>query len=73
MEANAFGFELAGFGSGDMTWHVPQPGRYEVVVSEGERQARSVVERQPDGTITIGLTATAPLRARVRVTRLAGP
>jgi hypothetical protein len=68
VEGAAFSFRARGFGAGEMTWHVPAAGRYEVVADDGERSLTTFVDVGEDGQLplTIGTRRFAPAAVTVK-------
>ena len=67
-----FAFHAEGFGPGEMTWKVGEPGRYQVRAEDGERTLDSFVEAAADGLLSFTLQTRRTASAKVTVRRIPG-
>lgn len=72
VEGQSFAFQAQGFGPGEMTWKVGEPGRYQVVAEDGERTIDSFAEAGSDGILSFSLRTRRYVSTKVAVRRIPG-
>ena len=73
VDDRTFTFHAQGFGPGEMTWRVVEPGRYQVVAEDGERALDSFAEAGADGLLSFTLRTRRYAPTRVAVQHIRGP
>ena len=72
VDRQAFAFRAQGFGPGEMTWKVEEPGRFHVIAEDGDRAIDSFAEAGADGLLTFTLRTRRYAPAKVTVRRISG-
>ena len=72
VEGQSFAFQAQGFGPGEMTWKVGEPGRYQVIAEDGERTLDSFAEAGADGLLSFSLRTRRYVSTKVAVRRIPG-
>ena len=73
VDGRTFSFRAQGFGAGEMTWKVVEPGRYQVTAEDGERTLDSFAEAGADGLLSFTLRTRRYAPAKVAVQRIRDP
>ncbi len=72
LDGPSFAFRAQGFGPGEMTWKVAEPGRYRVMAEDGERTLDTFAEAGADGLLSFTLRTRRYAPAEVTVRRIPG-
>ena len=73
VDDRTFTFHAQGFGPGEMTWRVVEPGRYQVIAEDGERALDSFAEAGADGLLSFTLRTRRYAPTRVAVQHIREP